>query len=300
MSLLREIQNEAIDDSKPTANILRKCLILASRIGSKELEYWVKSELEGYGDVGVENASLIPDYRKRNCPSKGNFTNGFHLVKNRNIPSAFFPKEFRTQLTEVVFYEPIGVLEANISQATLRDIDAYSNPWNSNLVALHADKILTGYSCLEAWRVVPVYFFREIVETVRNKLLILCLEIEKVNLDVSGVPSNITSQESIKMIVHNTFNGSVNNVAQNSSEFSQSVTISDNSQLFSDIKSQLNSLKIDSEIIEKCLVIVEEMRNNQDKPTFKDSYKKFMGLLADHIQVAQALLPFIPTLSALI
>lgn len=48
MSLLREIQDAAISSDVELAVLLRKCKVLAARLGSNEFKSWVESELSGY------------------------------------------------------------------------------------------------------------------------------------------------------------------------------------------------------------------------------------------------------------
>lgn len=58
MTLLEDIQNAAIDAKSDLGTLLRKCKLLAARLGSQQLEDWVLWESNGYpADVNV------PDYR---------------------------------------------------------------------------------------------------------------------------------------------------------------------------------------------------------------------------------------------
>ena len=59
MSLLREIQDTAVDASTPLAVVLRKCMILASRLGHEPFKKWVDEELNGYPPEGD-----LPSYRR--------------------------------------------------------------------------------------------------------------------------------------------------------------------------------------------------------------------------------------------
>jgi len=58
MSLLEEIQNEAVDKNSDLGTILRKCKVLAASLGSEPLENWLIWESNGYPD-NVQ----VPDYR---------------------------------------------------------------------------------------------------------------------------------------------------------------------------------------------------------------------------------------------
>lgn len=55
MSLLRDIQQAAVDSSIPLSDLLRKCTLLAARLQNDELRSWVARELNGY-----ESADELP------------------------------------------------------------------------------------------------------------------------------------------------------------------------------------------------------------------------------------------------
>ena len=48
MTLLREIQADAVDTNVDISVLLRKCKVLAARLGNKEFNLWVERELNGY------------------------------------------------------------------------------------------------------------------------------------------------------------------------------------------------------------------------------------------------------------
>lgn len=58
MSLLRDIQDAAIDEQSQVATLLRKCKVLATRLGSQEFSRWIDNELNGYA-----NLDELPAYR---------------------------------------------------------------------------------------------------------------------------------------------------------------------------------------------------------------------------------------------
>jgi hypothetical protein len=59
VSLLQEIQNDAVGSDVSLAVILRKCQVLAARLDHEPLRDWARSEVEGYATV-----EGLPDYRK--------------------------------------------------------------------------------------------------------------------------------------------------------------------------------------------------------------------------------------------
>ena len=48
MSLLREIQIDAINSNAKISDLLRKCQILAYRLGNEDFKNWISFELQGY------------------------------------------------------------------------------------------------------------------------------------------------------------------------------------------------------------------------------------------------------------
>ncbi len=72
MSLLRDIQNAAVDPDTDVATLLSKCKILAVRLGSEEFKGWVDHELNGYDRVEDQ-----PEYRILDTESYGHFAGPF-------------------------------------------------------------------------------------------------------------------------------------------------------------------------------------------------------------------------------
>ena len=51
MSLLREIQDAAISSDVELSVLLRKCKVLAARLGNQDFKEWIDNELSGYKNV---------------------------------------------------------------------------------------------------------------------------------------------------------------------------------------------------------------------------------------------------------
>ena len=58
MSLLRDIQNGATEDSVSLGSLLRKVKLLAGRIEVREISEWAERELSGYDSI-----EILPSYR---------------------------------------------------------------------------------------------------------------------------------------------------------------------------------------------------------------------------------------------
>lgn len=58
LELIAKIERDVLDDSKSLAGVLRACMVLGGRVGSKDLREWASLQLNGYGDD-----MPLPDYR---------------------------------------------------------------------------------------------------------------------------------------------------------------------------------------------------------------------------------------------
>src|SRR5258706_7481712 len=80
MSLLREIQDAATDQSTNTATLLRKCKILAVRLGNEEFKQWIDNELNGYKTI-----EELPEYRIIETGSYGDKVSKNAILKPRSL-----------------------------------------------------------------------------------------------------------------------------------------------------------------------------------------------------------------------
>src|SRR5689334_23283117 len=86
MTLLREIQEAAIDEKTPIAVLLRRCMVLATRLGNERFKAWVDAELNGY-----EPDAELPRYRRvGGISSIGHFAGGGG-AQLTNVPLALSP-----------------------------------------------------------------------------------------------------------------------------------------------------------------------------------------------------------------
>ena len=127
MSLLRDIQDAAISSNAPVSDLLRRCKVLAARLGSSEFGEWVEHELNGYPD-----SASLPDYRVSEVHSLGHFSGPFKSsLRNAAIPPSNVPKEFRGRVKWMRNRQPISALEDLLSK---REEGSFEAPWPPDLV----------------------------------------------------------------------------------------------------------------------------------------------------------------------
>ncbi len=68
MSLLHQIQEAVLQDGSNLGSVLLKLRLLAARLGSNDLEEWVRHESEGY-----PHDAVLPEYRVVGVIYKGTF-----------------------------------------------------------------------------------------------------------------------------------------------------------------------------------------------------------------------------------
>jgi hypothetical protein len=297
MSLLREIQNAAIDSAVPLATLLRKCKVLAARLGNAEFKQWIEAELNGYSSIDG-----LPPYRVLNVQSKGHFSGPFQSgLRNADIPLSCVPEQVRNSLSHCYLREPIAALESLVADS---DGGSAQEPWNPDLVAYVAGNIYEGMNCMQAWKVIPINRVVAALDTVRTRILNFVLEIEAEAPDAGEAPvnSNPVPQDRVHQIFNTYISGNVQNLATASTNVRQYAKLKEgNAKLFSEILTTLSKSSADRKIVRRALEAVEEMRDSDSAENFKKSYLKFMSVLADHVQVlGPVLTPYLPALSALL
>lgn len=297
MSLLREIQDAAIDSNTELATLLRKCKVLAARLGNPEFKQWIENELSGYGNI--EN---LPDYRIIKVNSKGHFSGAFQSgIRNADIPLLCIPEEFHKKLSKSYLNQPVASMEVLVKNSTGGTLQ---EPWNPDLVAFVGGNIYEDMNCMQAWKVIPITGIVAALDAIRNRILNFVLEIEAESPDAGEAPanSNPVPQEKVHQIFNTYISGTVHNVATGSSNVKQkSINTPCNEELFSNLLSAIHETAGDKKVISSLTATIEEMRSAQGNDIFKEHYHNFISILANHMQVfGPVVAPFLPALAAII
>jgi hypothetical protein len=176
MTILEDIQNAAVDAKSDLATVLRKCKLLAARLGSKPLEDWVIWESNGY----PENIE-VPSYRTWSLEVLGDFAGPFGSgIKNARIPIGllkFIPKETKEFYERWKCRQSIAAIEE-----VLRGSDNDRLTVSTGLLAatigtkLYQDEM---FNCVHAWAEFGRGHLVEVVNTVRNRILDFALAVGK-------------------------------------------------------------------------------------------------------------------------
>jgi len=242
MSLLREIQNDLATPDAEVTSILRKCKILAARLGSDELARWVAWELDGYPE-----SQPTPDYRHLHGACYANFMNIAWRADNQPVVWDVAPEEVREKARNA--FQNVDFREGIAKVTSFVDEGARIN--RSDLGLLLQGKMYPEMDCVGAWLEIPSSEFKQLISAIKNRILDFVLKIEAENPDAGEAPLNTqpVSREKLYPLVQNTFYGPVGNVAQNSEHFSQTgnmgIQPQDLHRLVTDFTGHLDELNLD-------------------------------------------------------
>lgn len=296
MSLLRDIQSSAVDANEPIGSLLRKCKILAARLGSQEFKDWIEHELNGFSDK-----DNFPKYRIMSVHCKGNFSGGFgSSMNNAEIPRRCIPEEFREGLFTSYFSQPVSAIESLINDS---DGGTAQEPWPTDVTVHFGENIYQGMNCLEAWKVIPVNALVGMLDVIRNKVLNFVLEIESEDPQAGDAPINSqpVAEKKVEQIFHTHISGNVQNLATGSSSFKQHAVSNEQNEVFNQLLESLSKTSDHQQSKKEIIGIVEDMRDSKEPSNLKENYTKFMSVLSDHFQVyGPVVAPFLPALAEIL
>ncbi|MGA8277418.1 MAG: hypothetical protein WB784_04400 [Rhodanobacteraceae bacterium] len=297
MSLLREIQEAAIDSSVSLPTLLRKCKVLASRLGNAPFKEWIDHELSGYPSKGS-----LPGYRILEVNSKGHFSGAFGSgLRNADIPMLCIPEEFRENLQHAYLHMAVAAMASLVEKNRSATV---AEPWSPDLVAHVGRGIYQDMNCIQAWKVIPAIGLVAALDEARTRVLNFVLEIESANPAAGDAPlnSNPVPQDRVQHIFNTYITGNVQNLASGSTDFEQAANYSEGigDKLFLDLLASIREATAPAQVKQRLAASVEGMKVTKGTSGFKAHYIAFMSGLADHMQVlGPVVAPFLPALSSL-
>jgi hypothetical protein len=220
VTLLREIQAAATDDATSLGSLLRKALVLGTRIAYEPPVQWVNCELNGYPDD-----AKVPEYRAwRRCQVLGNFAGPFgSTMRNQPLPPALIDEPLRRSLFG---FEMRGGV-AQYQEFLDRGDDDIGIPWSQDIVVAYHNRFVEGWALANARRVMALGDLRQVVDSVRTRLLMFSLKIEAEDPDAAETGSDELQLDraSLDRAFHVTVMGSGNIVTVAGRDASQRVTI---------------------------------------------------------------------------
>lgn len=295
MSLLQEIRNDAVNANVNVSDLLRKCKILAYRLGSEEFKSWIDSELNGY-----DSEDLLPTYRTLYVGSKGYFVGDFgSSLSNVDIPMRGLPDRLQVICTNATFNGPIATLESY----TINDKNGQlTQSWDPAILAKYGSNMYRGMNCIQAWKVIPVASVIGIIDTVKTKILNFVLEIEVINPEAgeAELNSNPIPQDKVSQIFNINISGNVQNLASGNthSTIHQKVNNNQIPEEFIQLINDLGKSDIDDEIALEISKRIEILGASIGTDQYKTLFSDFMSFASNSVTVLGFIAPYIPMLSS--
>ncbi len=171
MTLIEEIQRDAVDSKSDLGALLRKCKLLAARLGSGPLEEWLLCESSGYPE-----ASEVPAYRSWGLELKGNFAGPFGSgIRNAPIPMICVPDKFRDALMNYRCRQSI----ASIEELLKEDHGGTLQVSTGDLAVVLGTRVYGNQNCMQAWAEISATHLVEVLNAVRNRVLDFALAVWK-------------------------------------------------------------------------------------------------------------------------
>jgi hypothetical protein len=261
MKLLEEIQSSAVDVNSDIGTLLRKCKLLAARLGSQPLEDWLIWESNGYPDDVP-----VPDYRIWPLEIRGHFAGALGSgLRNVTIPYACLPEEVREHYENYKCRQSIATIEAMLSKATGGTLYVGT----SDLVVTLGQNVYENMNCIQVWAQFGTSALVELLNSVRNLILDFALAIwkEAPNAgDLGNSPSTKLESARVNQIFNTIVYGGSSNIVGTSNAF----TISFNIEIkdFSSLERVLRSKGVPQEDIAELRSAVD----SEPSPTAQDKF----------------------------
>lgn len=202
MKLLDEVVQGAIDSGTPVPVLLRRCLLLAAGLGNEKLKSWANQELNGYS-----GSDELPEYRSIRIQARGNFSGPFGSgLTNWPIPSAALKKEHRHWAETARLTQPIAAFDDLLKTAGTDGEGTFSIPWPDNLTLFYQSKLIQQQALISAWQVVSRGVVASLIDTIRNRVLNMALEIQA-ELKGSDDLSTIAKSDVERTVINNIYGG---------------------------------------------------------------------------------------------
>jgi hypothetical protein len=174
MSLLREIQNDATTNEIPVTVLLRRCMILATRLQHEPLSEWAKLEMNGY----PEEVALPPYRPKIHTEVLGDFA-GYagSGMSNKSLPSANVPAKLRELLFSTEVRQGVAAIEGLVSSGESQ----FQIPWPADVIAVLQSSFIQNMALMNAHQIVPATAFEGTLSGIRDRIVQFALEIEELD-----------------------------------------------------------------------------------------------------------------------
>jgi hypothetical protein len=201
MGLLKDIQNDIVNESMSAGAILRKAQILSYNLEYEEFQNWVDMELNGYAKESEDFdawSSRLPAYRIIHPRTYADVYTNF----NHNPRTIISPEliQLAPQNIRLVYLDKgVPSLEKLLESGG----NELMSPWPDYIIQVFNEQVLRqGEVCSSINNYFPKTEVMAILETVKNRLLKFTLELLKANPMLDENHSATIPESQISQIYH--------------------------------------------------------------------------------------------------
>ena len=262
MTLLEDIQSSAVDGKSELGTLLRKCKLLAARLGSQPLEDWLIWESNGYPDDVP-----VPEYRVWPLEVKGHFLGPMGSgLRNAPIPLACLPEKVRKRYMYYECRSSIASIEAILIEAPPGKTVTVST---ADLAVKLGGKVYQHQNCIQAWAEFGTSALVELLNSVRNRLLDFALAVWKEAPDAGEIGNGSSAKLEVKRVtqIFNTtvYGGSANIVGTSSAS---AITFNIGAKDFSSLERVL----LENGVTQEEITLLRSVIDSEPAPVTKDKF----------------------------
>lgn len=257
-SIVLELQQQASDSEKNILDLLRKALLVATKLNLVEFKQWVQNELNGY------KGGELPSYRQVHAQVKGK--NPYHGL----IPIGFPDKEMERTLSAVPIRDSVSALYDLIENRKPTDVLHMQMPFEAQRMV--SQLLDSPFRDIEVYWVLQRSQIVEILDTVRNTILEWALKLEGEGIVGNGISfsedekQKASSNTIIQHVENFNFQGVLGSITDSNLTQNLQMTVQKND--LHSLKEYLSSLKIEKSDIDE----LEKALKSDPPPT---NAKKF-------------------------
>jgi hypothetical protein len=246
-SIVLELQQDAMNKNIEISDLLRKALVVATKLNITDFATWINQELNGY-----KEDDDIPEYRKIQGIIKAR--NPYHGLVPVTMPDAETEEKFSNTSTN----QPISGI-----------VDLLKQP-QSGLLQFQLPNDIKRYLIdqigLEPYLIIDRSTLARILDTVRTKVLEYALKLEQEGIIGTGISFSTEKKQKASQITYNTINISNmhNSQLQQSSAtanqtYNGNLNINDIKSLIKEIKAKTPDLNLSDQDLTKLNSKIKEL-----------------------------------------
>lgn len=240
-SVVLELQQLASDSEKNIIDLLRKALLVATKLNLVEFRQWVQNELNGY------KGGELPSYRQIHAQVKGK--NPYHGL----IPIGFPDKEMEWTFSSVPIRDSVSALYDLIEHRKSTDVLHMQMPFEAQRMV--SQMLQDSFQDIEIYWVLQRSQIVEILDAIRNTILEWALKLESEGilgdeLSFSDDEKRKANSSTVIQHIENfNFQGVLGSVTD--SKLTQNLQMTIRKDDIYGLKNYLSSLRIEKDDIEE-------------------------------------------------